>query len=63
MAKLIVKGVVADIRLTIAEDEIKAECVHHFFPESFGCGWTKNYDDLRDAYGYSESHADKGDPR
>jgi hypothetical protein len=66
MAKLILKGDVADIELTTFEDEdgdnrALATCVRH--PGRWaegGCGWTEQYDDMNDAIEYAADHADTG---
>jgi RNase P subunit RPR2 len=54
MAQLLVWGTVATVELTIDPEEggVIATCQ--------SCGWTETYDDLRDAYEYTEDHADSG---
>lgn len=60
MAKLMLVGDVADVELTVDDEDgqIIATCESH--PEVSECGWTERYDDLRDASEYAADHADTG---
>lgn len=63
MAKLMLIGEVAHVELEIVPEDgtVLATCRDH--PEIFdgyGCGWSRNYDDLRDASEYAADHADSG---
>lgn len=62
MAKLILKGDVADVELTSDPEDGQAiaTCVVHLGEAAQGCGWTERYDDINDAVEYAESHADLG---
>jgi hypothetical protein len=62
MAKLILQGDVADVELTVDDEDggIIATCVRHDLDQPGGCSWTERYDDLRDASEYAEAHADTG---
>ncbi len=67
MAKLILKGDVADVELTTDDEEgqVIATCIAHR-PETLtslrpgACGWTERYDGMDDATEYAADHADTG---
>jgi hypothetical protein len=63
MARLILQGDVAEVELTIDDEDgqIIATCVQH--PgrwQTGGCGWTERYDGMDDATEYAAYHADTG---
>jgi hypothetical protein len=61
MAKLILKGDVADVELTTDDEDGQAiaTCAGH--PgSSWECTWTERYDDMNDATEYAADHADTG---
>lgn len=69
MAKLVLIGKAACVRLTSDEDEENgiylATCTQHGHPVEGGrvlwgnpCGWTDRYDNLNDAAEYAADHAD-----
>lgn len=62
MAKLMLHGRVADIRIEsdYRDDElIYAVCSKHgVIKDQNGCGWEEGYDDLNDAVEYASDHAD-----
>lgn len=60
MAKLMLIGDVANVELTVDDEDgqIIAICTLH--PEVSECGWTERYDTLRDASEYAADHADRG---
>jgi hypothetical protein len=70
MARLILKGGMADVELTIdpTEGGVIATCILHSTSDGRlappgPCSWTALYDDLNDATEYAADHADTGDPR
>ena len=66
MAKLILKGNVADVELISdpVDDQVIALCARHPSDEPWRvtgrCSWTERYDDLGDATEYAADHADTG---
>ncbi len=67
MARLILKGAMADVALTVdsLEGGIYAECIEH--SESDGrlappgnCSWMSHYPTFADAADYAADHADTG---
>ena len=60
MARLILKGVVAEVELTrdAVDDRVYAECIEH--PDDEACNWADHYDDMNDATEYATDYADEG---
>lgn len=62
MAKLILRGDVADVELTTDDEDgqVIATCVQHVGFEGAPCIWTERYDNMNDATNYAADHADIG---
>lgn len=63
MAKLILRGDVAEVELTRDDEDgqVIATCVRHTGEQDgAGCTWTERYDDMDDAANYAADHADTG---
>lgn len=63
MARTIIKGDVAEIELTINDEDgqVVATCVDHQGHDIVdACPWTERYDGMRDAVEYAADHADRG---
>ena len=61
MARLILRGEVAEVELVRDDDDqVIATCVQHLGSEGAPCSWTEAYDDMNDAEQYAADHADSG---
>jgi hypothetical protein len=64
MARLVLIGDVAEVELTVDDEDgqVIATCVKHPSDAPWrvtsACGWTERYDDMRDATEYAADHAD-----
>ena len=61
MARLILRGQVADVELTVEPTEggVVATCLGHSV-SPMECTWTETYDSMDDATEYAADHADEG---